>query len=140
MCPEDLSRLSNLVIQFYEKMFSWENAIAKNSGLSPQQNHTIEIVGNEGPIRMKPLAEKLGVTTGTLTVMIDRLQKAEYVERQNDPSDRRAFNVILTEKGKKIHNEHHAYHHKLVEDMSGCLEESEVKDFEKILEKINKIF
>ncbi|MBU2513240.1 MarR family transcriptional regulator [bacterium] len=140
MCPEDLHRLSRVVIQFYEKMFSWEGAIAKNSGLSPQQNHTIEIVGEEGPIRMKPLADKLGVTTGTLTVMIDRLQKADYVERKNDPDDRRAFNIVLTEKGKQVHNEHHAYHSKLAEDISGCLKEEEAKQFVQMLEQINTIF
>ena len=140
MCPEDLSRLSASVIQFYEKLFSWESAVAKSSGLSPQQNHTIEIVGAEGPIRMKPLADKLGVTTGTLTVMIDRLQKAGYVERKNDPNDRRAFNVVLTDLGRKTHEEHHAYHLKLAEDISACLDKEEAELFSKMLEKINGIF
>jgi len=140
MYPEELSQLSKSVIQFYEKMFSWESAIAKNSGLSPQQNHTIEIVGDEGPIRMKPLSEKLGVTTGTLTVMIDRLQKAGYVERLNDPADRRAFNVILTEQGRKTHEEHHEYHLKLAEDISSCLNKDETSQFTEMLEKINTIF
>ncbi len=137
MCPEDLHRLSDAIIQFYEKLFSWESAIAKSSGLSPQQNHTIEIVGNEGPIRMKPLSDKLGVTTGTLTVMIDRLEKAGYVERQNDPMDGRAYNVVLTNRGKEIHKEHHAYHHKLAEDISSDLDPSEVKGFIVTLEKVN---
>lgn len=139
MCPEDLHKLSKAVIQFYEKLFSWENAIAKSSGLSPQQNHTIEIVGDEGPIRMKPLAEKLGVTTGTLTVMVDRLEKAGYVERNNDPNDRRAFNVVLTDKGEKIHTEHHGYHLKLAEDITGYLSEEDSERFTEIVEKINQI-
>ncbi len=140
MCPEDLQNLSRVVIEFYEKMFSWEGAIAKNSGLSPQQNHTIEIVGDEGPIRMKPLADKLGVTTGTLTVMIDRLQKSGYVERRTDPEDRRAFNVELTDKGDHVHAEHHDYHLKLAEDISGCITEEEVAQFVALLDKINTIF
>ena len=139
MCPEELGQLNNAIIQFYEKLFSWENAIAKNSGLSPQQNHTIEIVGDLGPIRMKPLAEKLGVTTGTLTVMIDRLQKTGYVERQADPKDGRAFNVVLTEMGDQIHQVHHEYHHKLAEDIAGVLEEKECIQLTAMLEKINKI-
>ena len=138
MLSKDLGRLSNALIQFYEKLFSWENAVAKNSGLSPQQNHTIEIVGDEGPIRMKPLSEKLGVTTGTLTVMIDRLEKAGYVERKNDLQDRRVYYVGLTEKGLKVHNEHHAYHHKLAEDISGGLEQEQVSEFIAILEKVNE--
>lgn len=140
MCPDDLTNLSRVVIEFYEKMFSWEGAIAKSSGLSPQQNHTIEIVGNEGPIRMKPLADKLGVTTGTLTVMIDRLQKSGYLERKTDPEDRRAFNIVLTDKGMQVHGEHHAYHLKLAEDISGCLTEDEIDQFVTHLNKINTIF
>lgn len=140
MCPEDLGKLSKAVIQFYEKLFSWEHAVAKNTGLSPQQNHTIEIVGTEGSIRMKPLAEKLGITTGTLTVMIDRLEKAGFLERMRDPSDRRAFNVVLTEKGREIYQEHHTYHLKLAEDIVGCLDEKETERFARILEKINTLF
>ena len=89
MKTEELRKFSEIVIQFYEKLSAWEIAVARNSGLSTQQNHTIAIVGNAGQIRMKPLAEKLGVTTGTLTVMIDRLQKADYVRRQPDPADGR---------------------------------------------------
>jgi DNA-binding MarR family transcriptional regulator len=140
MCPEEIHRLSTALIQFYEKLFSWESAVAKNSGLSPQQNHTIEIVGDEGPIRMKPLSEKLGVTTGTLTVMIDRLEKAGFVERRNDPEDRRAFNVVLTKKGKEIHKEHHAYHHQLVEDISSDLDPEQIERFVETLEKVNTKF
>lgn len=139
MYPEDLGKFSHTIIHFYEKMFSWENSVAKSSGLSTQQNHTIEIVGSEGPIRMKPLAEKLGVTTGTLTVMIDRLQKAGYVLRQSAPEDGRAFNVVITEKGKEIYQEHHMYHLKLAEDICGNLEKEESAEFVRILEKINTI-
>ncbi|MFH2057669.1 MAG: MarR family transcriptional regulator [Pseudomonadota bacterium] len=129
--------LSESIIQFYEKLFSWETAVAKNSGLTPQQNHTIEIVGNDGPIRMKPLAEKLSVTMGTLTVMVDRLEKTGYVQRQKDPEDGRGFIIDLTDKGQTIHHEHHAYHLKLVEDITHLLDPDEVSSFLQTLIKIN---
>ncbi|MBT7888641.1 MAG: MarR family transcriptional regulator, partial [Deltaproteobacteria bacterium] len=60
MQAEELRKLSEALIQFYEKLSAWEIAVARNSGLSTQQNHTIAIVGSAGRIRMKPLAEKLG--------------------------------------------------------------------------------
>jgi DNA-binding MarR family transcriptional regulator len=131
------THLSEAIIQFYEKLFSWETAVAKNSGLTPQQNHTIEIVGNDGPIRMKPLAEKLSVTMGTLTVMIDRLEKTGYVQRQKDPEDGRGFIIILTDKGQAIHQEHHAYHLKLVEDIIHLLNPEEASTLLQTLIKIN---
>ncbi len=138
MKEKELIRLSETIIQFYEKLFSWEHAVAKSTGLSPQQNHTIESVGNSGPIRMKPLAEKLSVTMGTLTVMIDRLEKGGYVCRQKDPEDGRGFNIRLTDKGEGIHKEHHAYHVKLAQDIISRLDPKEADDFLRTLIKINR--
>jgi len=138
MKHKDLLHLSESIIQFYEKIFSWEHAIAKNTGLSPQQNHTIEIVGSDGPIRMKPLARKLSVTMGTLTVMIDRLEKANYLCRQRDLKDARGFNIVLTNRGKAIHDKHHAYHIKLAEDIISQLDPEEAMNFLNAITKLNK--
>lgn len=138
MKDKERIQLSRSIVQFYEKLFSWENAVAKHTGLSPQQNHTIEIVGSDGPIRMKPLAEKLSVTMGTLTVMIDRLEKSGYVCRQKDAEDGRGFNILLTDKGLILHKEHHAYHLKLVDDISGLLDSHELSAFLQTLLKINE--
>ena len=138
MDTNEFIRFSESIIQFYEKLSSWEHAVAKNTGLSPQQNHTIDIVGSAGPIRMKPLAEKLSITTGTLTVMIDRLEKSGYVCRQKDPEDGRGFNIVLTEKGRLIHEEHHAYHLKLAEDILSHLDTEQAKSFSGILTIINE--
>ncbi len=137
MHTEEFRQLSEALIQFYEKFSAWEVAVAKSSGLSTQQHHTIAIVGSAGRIRMKPLAEKLGVTTGTLTVMVDRLQKGKFVERQTDPTDGRAFNVILTKTGEAIFKEHHTFHENLTSDIVGCLDSVEQEHFTNILKKIN---
>ena len=139
MNSKELGLLSDAIVQFYEKIFSWEHGIARNTGLSPQQLHTIEIVGSNGPIRMKPLAEKLSITTGTLTVMVNRLEKGEYLYRKKDPQDGRGFNILLTGKGKAVYKRHHDYHQKLTEEITGLLEPSETKHLLSILTKINKL-
>lgn len=137
MRPSDQTRLSDTIIEFYDKLFSWETEVARSSGLTPQQNHTIEVVGNDGPIRMKPLAEKLSVTMGTLTVMINRLEKTRYVCREKDPSDGRGFLIVLTQKGRTIHQEHHAHHLKLAADIIHLLEPGETSRLLDTLQKIN---
>ncbi len=139
MEKNELIQLSESIIHFYEKIHSWELAVAKNTGLSPQQNHTIEIVGSNGPIRMKPLAQKLSVTMGTLTVMIDRLEKAGYLSRQKDPKDARGFNIVLTKLGEGIHDEHHAFHIKLAEDITSHLELPEATQFLSTIVKLNEV-
>jgi len=68
-------------------MSSWEHAVVKESGLTPVQMHAIEILGHQESLRMKELAHKLGVTTGTLTVMIDRLELyASLIKKTDVPS------------------------------------------------------
>jgi len=138
MHTEGFRELLVELIQFYEKLSAWETAAARNSGLSPQQNHAIEIIGACGRIRMKPLAEKLGVTTGTLTVMVDRLQRSGYVLRQADPADGRAFNVVLTDAGDEIYRNHHLLHEHLTLDIVGCLDGNEQDLFTELLKRINR--
>ena len=57
-------------------------------------------------VRRKPrtigeLAGKLEVRPSSMSQMIDRLELAGIVERQNDPSDARSKLVVLSEEGKK---------------------------------------
>ncbi len=76
MTDQRQNDLSQMIIEFYDKISSWEHEVVKKSGLSPAQMHAIEIVGHHQKLRMKELAEKMGgITTGTLTVMVDRLEK-----------------------------------------------------------------
>lgn len=138
MHTDRFRNLLDEVVQFYEKLSAWEVAVARDSGLSPQQNHAVEIIGESGRIRMKPLAEKLGVRTGTLTVMIDRLQKAGYVQRQPDPTDGRAFNVVLTGSGEEAYRRHHQLHENLTLDIVGCLDGGEQEQFTNLLQRINR--
>lgn len=46
-----------------------------------------------GPVTPGKLAECTGLTTGGVTVMLDRLEKAGYVRRERNPDDRRSVLV-----------------------------------------------
>ena len=47
------------------------------------------------------LAAKLGLTTGSVTAMLDRLERLGYVTRSADPSDRRKVVVRITPKAAR---------------------------------------
>ncbi|MEO1058929.1 MAG: MarR family transcriptional regulator [Actinomycetota bacterium] len=49
-----------------------------------------------GPLSHGALAEHLGLTAGSVTTLVDRLERAGYVARQPDPDDRRRSEVALT--------------------------------------------
>ncbi|OCC15564.1 Transcriptional regulator, MarR family [Dissulfuribacter thermophilus] len=133
---KDFQKLTDLLIELYDKMASWDASVVRGSGLSAPQIHTIEVLGNHPRLRMKELAEKIGVTTGTMTVMIDRLEAKGLVERKPHPDDRRSYVVDLTEKGQKSFKEHHDLHIKLTEDIASPLTNEEIAALINGLEKI----
>jgi MarR family transcriptional regulator, 2-MHQ and catechol-resistance regulon repressor len=49
-----------------------------------------------GHLTMSELAGQMVITSGGITRLIDRLEQAGYVERQNCPTDRRTTYLVLT--------------------------------------------
>lgn len=88
---------------------SWRNALdrrLKSLGLSQAAWMTIAMVArNREPLSQIDLANKLGVEGATMVSMLDRLVKAELIERQPCESDRRVKRIALTDKGHDIHRE-----------------------------------
>ena len=63
--------------------------IAEQIGLNPSDLESLEILLREGPVPAGRLAERTGLTSGAITGVIDRLERAGFVHRQPDPDDRR---------------------------------------------------
>lgn len=133
-------KLSQNIIELYDKLTSWEHEVICDSGITVQQIHTIEVIGDHQQIRMKDLADKLGIVMGTLTVMVHRLQRLGLVNRSKDESDKRSFIVTLTEKGNQIFKEHEEKHELLIEEITSSLSDQEEEEFNRILEKMLKKF
>ncbi|EGR1867129.1 TPA: MarR family transcriptional regulator [Vibrio vulnificus] len=136
----NLEKLNQTLTEFYDKMSSWEQSVVKETGYSLAQIHTIEVLGCHGALRMKELAEKLGITTGTLTVQIEKLVKAELIERCALPEDRRAIVVKLTEAGQVIHRQHNQLHLDLVRELTRHIDEEQQVLLLSCLEKMNQEF
>ena len=134
----EIKNLSRIIVEFYEKLSSWEESVVRDSGLTTAQIHTIEIVGHAGAIKMKDLAGKIGVTTGTLTVGIDRLEKKGLLKRRPHEKDRRSYMIELTREGNKYFEEHHNFHIRMTEEIVSCLSEQEQEAFGAIIEKMLK--
>ncbi|HAT8543687.1 MarR family transcriptional regulator [Vibrio vulnificus] len=136
----NLEKLNQTLTEFYDKMSSWEQSVVKETGYSLAQIHTIEVLGCHGALRMKELAEKLGITTGTLTVQIEKLVKAELIERCALPEDRRAIVVKLTEAGQVIHRQHNQLHLDLVRELTRHIDGEQQVLLLSCLEKMNQEF
>ncbi|MDF2568709.1 MAG: mhqR 1 [Sporomusa sp.] len=133
-----LDELTDELFAFFNGFSSWENSVIKTSDLTVSEAHAIEVLGNYGHMNMKNLAQHLGVTTGTTTVTVDRLEKKQYATRESIKEDRRVHLITLTEKGEQAFAEHHKYHSNLTEQILSVLSNEETEQLLTILKKINK--
>ncbi|TEW48508.1 MarR family winged helix-turn-helix transcriptional regulator [Psychromonas algicola] len=132
--------LNHAFIEFYEKLSSWELKIVKDKGVSLTLIHAVEILGAFGSMPMKELANKVGVTTGTLTVLVDNLTKAKLVERVPHGTDRRSILVKLTDQGTKLFQEHDALHLNLTKQLTAGFNEEEIQLLNKLMSRVNNAF
>jgi len=129
--------LTDELLHFFNGFASWESSVIRNSDLTVSEAHAIEVLGQYGKMNMKNLAQKLGVTTGTTTVTVDRLEKKDYARRESSKEDRRVNLIVLTDKGMQAFEEHHQYHLQLTEQMLSTLSEDEIEQLLNTLKKIN---
>ena len=79
---------STAIVMFHE-------AVGRLMGLSAVERKCIDVLRRLGPVTAGTIAEHTGLTTGAVTGLMDRLEKAGYVRRERDPNDRRKVVVHL---------------------------------------------
>lgn len=89
-----LGQMIHTEIAFFQQVTSAQN------GISITETKTISILMQEGPTTAGNLGRKLGLTTGAVTNVIDRMEKAGLVKRVADPNDRRK--VIVEMRPEKL--------------------------------------
>jgi DNA-binding MarR family transcriptional regulator len=75
----------------------FHQAAAARYGLGITDMKTLSVLTQEGPMTAGRLAQRLSLTTGAVTNLIDRLQRRGLVARAPDPEDRRKVIVIVNQ-------------------------------------------
>lgn len=104
--------------------------------LTVSQFGVLEALYHLGSLNQKSLGEKLLKSGGNITLVIDNLEKCDFVERQRDPDDRRAMLVHLTEKGENFIQSFFPKHLDHIKEEFSVLSEAEKKDLARICKKI----
>ena len=75
---------------------------AANTDVNRTQLRALVFIKNNGEITMTDLCEKLNIEKGSLTTMVDDLNKKGYLTRTRDSRDRRKYILNLTSEGDNI--------------------------------------
>lgn len=96
---EQLGReLATAVVLFHE-------AVASRLGLTATEWRCLALLGQHGPSTAGRLAALSGFTTGAITGIVDRLERAGYARRKYNPDDRRSVIICPMKSaalGKKV--------------------------------------
>jgi DNA-binding MarR family transcriptional regulator len=65
--------------------------VAEQVGMNVTDMQCLHLLYLEGPATPGRLARRCGLTSGGITVVLDRLESAGYIRREANPEDRRSF-------------------------------------------------
>lgn len=107
---------------------------AKNSGVSMPQLNTLMYLSHHGSCGVSGIGNHLGVTSAAASQMIDRLVQQGYLERTEDPEDRRSKQITVTAKGRSVIEEGIEVRRHWMEELSAALDP---EDHELIIHALN---
>ncbi len=112
------------------------NAVAselKELGLSIPQFDLLSTLTEREGMSQQELAERLYVTKGNVSGLLDRMVEAGLVERRSIPGDRRSNALYLTAKGRDLANRGMGAQRAYVMRTLGTLPAQDLADLERIV-------
>jgi DNA-binding MarR family transcriptional regulator len=72
-------------------------AVARRHGLSHAALNALAVIeGNGGPLPAGEVSARIHITSGTMTSVLDTLERNGYIQRLADPGDRRRVQIEIT--------------------------------------------
>ena len=90
-----VGRIGNIVRRMGAQSVIVSQTVAARFGLNTTDLECLDLIQLEGKVSAGQLATATGLTSGATTALIDRLERAGYVERFDDPADRRRVLVRI---------------------------------------------
>jgi DNA-binding MarR family transcriptional regulator len=75
----------------------FRNALGRRLGLNVTDGECLSLLSLKGTSTPTELARYTGLTTGSTTAMLDRLEKAKFIRRKPNPNDRRGVLIEINE-------------------------------------------
>jgi DNA-binding MarR family transcriptional regulator len=94
------AEIQQRMIRMIADVVLFNHAVSAKVGLGASDSQFMTLLQTYGPLTPRQLAEHTGLTSGTVTGVIDRLESTGLVTRKPDPHDRRK--VVVTPSAEAI--------------------------------------
>ena len=106
-------------------------------GIHPSQSFALREIAHCDGITQRDLADKLNISRPTLTVTLQKMEKARLVERRADERDQRYTRLYLTTEGHAAHERMRDTLGEMVARTTGALSEHDQREFARLIGAIN---
>jgi DNA-binding MarR family transcriptional regulator len=96
-------------------------ALARRAGITSTDLDALEHLEADGPLTQRDLGKRLSLTSGAVTMLVDRLEKAGWVLRRPHPGDRRYVLIDLSPNAAASAPEGLAAYHSAIRALAGSV-------------------
>jgi DNA-binding MarR family transcriptional regulator len=115
---------------------SYRSAGPRRDRLTFARGALLAALDTDGPQRMGHLAHRLGVVPRTITPMVDALEEGGLVTREDDPDDRRATMLRITDDGRAELSRSRSDRKSTIDEVFEVLSETERTVLAGVLDKL----
>ena len=127
----EIAKLFNEVISLLKGRMSKK---FEKIGTTMPQGMIIGILSHHGSMKISEVSRFMGLSNSTVSVMLDKLEKQEIVERIRSKEDKRAVYVNLSKNFKKTNKN---FHIQVEENIKDIVSKGTGEEIDKIIEGLN---
>ena len=128
------------LVKAYQAFSNYDSAGYSDVDLTVPQADVIFTLGNTNGLCFKDIGAQTLITKGTLTGVIERLEKKGLVKKSFSTDDRRHIIVSLTTKGKKVFEREFPRQISYLKQRFDLLDKKELQEAQHILKRIKEVF
>ena len=117
-----------------------QNATGNRLGLNVTDMQCLRLLFLKGISTPSELARHTGLTSGAATAMLDRLEKAELIERQPNPDDRRGTLIVPGKSAAEKVASQFESARRAQEELVSSYSESELEIISDVFERFTKLW
>jgi MarR family transcriptional regulator, 2-MHQ and catechol-resistance regulon repressor len=108
----------------------------KNYGLNPTEFAVLELLYHKGDQPIQQIGKKVLLSSGSITYVVDKLEKKQLLLRKSCPKDRRVTYAVITEQGTEQMDQIFPKHKQAIDTIFSGLVESEKLQLIELLKKL----
>lgn len=108
----------------------------QSHGLTVENFMVLELLYNKGPHYIQAISERLMIPSGSITYVVNKLEKKGLVKREQDQNNRRFWQVIITEKGESLFQEIFPKHVEVIVENLKVLSDKQKEELAELLKTV----